>query len=175
VYEVSPFTTRIPRNLHKRKPVGRPIYTESLNVPEQEFTRGFPGVTNRFEWFAIDYTGRFWIETPGLYRFSLTSDDGAQLYIDAELIVDNDGLHPPIDKSGSVQLKRGIHTMRVPYFQGPRFAVALILQIAGPDEKLRIFSTEDFKPPPNPATWNVQDGLNVRDPLTGQTDPGPQN
>src|SRR5689334_293453 len=39
-------------------PVGA-IYTTHLNVPPQDFSVGFPGVTNRFEWFAIDYSGRF--------------------------------------------------------------------------------------------------------------------
>src|ERR1700730_17692995 len=45
------------------------IYTTSLNVPPQDFLIGFPGITQRFEWFAIDYSGKFWIEFPGLYRF----------------------------------------------------------------------------------------------------------
>jgi len=43
--------------------------------------------------------------------------------------------------------------MRVSYFQGPRFQVALVLKVAGPGEALRIFSTEEFKPPSNPETW----------------------
>jgi hypothetical protein len=46
------------------------IYTTSLNVPPQDFLIGFPGITQRFEWFAIDYSGKFWIETPGLYGFA---------------------------------------------------------------------------------------------------------
>jgi hypothetical protein len=31
--------------------------------------------------------------------------------------------------------------------------VALVLCVAGPGEEWRIFSTEEFKPPSNPATW----------------------
>src|SRR4051812_47996445 len=68
------------------------IYTTSLNVPPQDFRVGFPGITDLFEWFAIDYSGKFWIENPGLYRFRLISDDGAMLYIDGELVADNDGV-----------------------------------------------------------------------------------
>src|SRR4051794_11102932 len=63
-------------NFRKLKPVGS-IYATSLNVPPQSFDRGFPGVTDRFEWFAIDYTGRFWIQHPGVHRFLLLSDDGS--------------------------------------------------------------------------------------------------
>jgi hypothetical protein len=160
IYYLPRNTAQIP-DLQRRKPVGV-IYTESLNVPTQYFKEGFPGVTKRFEWFAIDYTGRFWIETPGMYRFALTSDDGAQLFIDGDLIVDNDGMHPPRTKEGSAMLSGGIHSLRVPYFQGPRFNVALVLEVAGPEEEeLRIFSTEEFKPPPNPATWKFPDPSTV--------------
>jgi hypothetical protein len=155
IYHIPRNTAQIP-DLQKRKPAGV-IYTESLNVPAQYFKQGFPGVTKRFEWFAIDYAGRFWIEKPGMYRFELTSDDGAQLYIDGDLIIDNDGTHPPLTKEGVATLSGGIHSLRVPYFQGPRFNVALVLEVAGPQEELRVFSTEEFKPPPNPATWTFTD------------------
>src|SRR5690242_9927754 len=53
-------------NFKKLKPVGS-IYTTRLNIPPRSFTDGFPGVTDRFEWFAIDYNGKFWIERPGKY------------------------------------------------------------------------------------------------------------
>ena len=36
---------------------------------------------------------------------------------------------------------------------GPRFQVALVLSVAGPGEPLRVFSTDEFKPPPNPEDW----------------------
>lgn len=51
---------RLPARMERMKPAGT-IYTTSLNVWPQRFDDGFPGVTDRFEWFAIDYTGRFWI------------------------------------------------------------------------------------------------------------------
>ena len=139
-------------DLSKIKPRGK-IYVSTLNVPLRDFTEGFPGVTKRQEWFAIDYTGRFWIDKPGLYRFALTSDDGSRLDIDDQTIVDNDGLHSAVTKSGSVELSGGIHRIRVQYFQGPRLQVALVLQVAGPDQELRVFSTDEFKPPANPEDW----------------------
>jgi hypothetical protein len=148
----------IPRNskaipdLRRIKPQGK-IYVSTLNIPLRDFTEGFPGVTKRQEWFAIEYTGRFWIEKPGPYRFALTSDDGSRLYIDNQTVVDNDGVHPVATKSGSVELSGGIHTIRVQYFQGPRLQVALVLEIASADEELRVFSTDEFKPPANPEDW----------------------
>src|ERR1700683_3571347 len=80
VYHIRKGSQRLP-DFHKLKPAGA-IYTSALNVPTQSFRAGFPGVTKRFEWFAIDYTARFWIEKPGAYRFALVSDDGSRLYID---------------------------------------------------------------------------------------------
>jgi hypothetical protein len=151
VYHIRHNTERLP-DFAKLKPVGT-IYTASLNIPPQDFRDGFPGVTKRFEWFAIDYTGRFWIANPGLYTFVLTSDDGARLYIDDALIVDNDGLHPPEERSGKSELSGGIHRVRVSYFQGPRLQVALVLQVQRADEPLRIFSTDEFKPPEHPDVW----------------------
>jgi len=143
-------------DFEKRKPVGT-IYASSLNVPPQDFKQGFPGVTKRFEWFAIDYTGRFWIDSPGTYTFALLADDGAWLYIDDQLIIDNGGLHPPEEKAGKVELAGGIHRLRVAYFQGPKWQVALVLKVAGPGEQLRIFSTDEFRPPPNPELWRYPD------------------
>ena len=134
------------------RPVGT-IYTSSLSVYPRYFSDGFPGITNRFEWFAIDYTGRFWVEKPGEYRFSLTSDDGAKLYIDDRVVINNDGVHEPQTLYGHVSLSCGIHRIRVSFFQGPRFALALVLSVARPRERWRIFSTEEFKPPPNPEDW----------------------
>jgi PA14 domain len=151
VYHISKRSKVIP-DLRKIKPQGK-IYVSTLNIPLRDFTEGFPGVTKRKEWFAIDYTGRFWIQKPGLYRFTLTSDDGSRLDIDDQTVVDNDGIHPVATKSGSVELAGGIHGIRVQYFQGPRLQVALVLEIAGPGEQRRVFSTDEFKPPANPEDW----------------------
>ncbi len=138
--------------LQKDKPRGA-IYTSSLNVPPQDYKLGFPGITKRLEWFAIDYTGKFWIGKPGDYRWELTSDDGSMLYVDGNLVIDNGGLHVPVTLTGTTHLAGGIHSIRVPYFQGLKFRVALVLKIAPPGEDFRVFSTEEFKPPADPETW----------------------
>jgi hypothetical protein len=148
IYNVPHNSKRLP-NFHKMKPVGT-IYTTSLNIPTQNFRLGFPGVTKRFEWFAIDYAGRFWAEKEGDYEFSLTSDDGSNLYIDGKRDVDNDGIHATQRRTGSVHLSQGAHDIRVSYFQGPGTEVALVLKVAPPGESPRIFSTDELKPPPSP-------------------------
>lgn len=148
VYHLKPGTHALPKFEHMR-PVGS-VYTTQLNVWPQNFDEGFPNITDRFEWFAIEYTGRIWIDTPGRYRFSLLSDDGAKLYLDDQLVIDNDGVHGARAVSAGATLTRGIHEIKVDYFQGPRFTVALVLAVSPPDGPWRILNATDFKPPNDP-------------------------
>ena len=50
-------------------------------------------------------------------RSSLTSDDGADLTIDKNLVVDNDGRHAAQEQSGEVVLKAGYHEIHARFFQ----------------------------------------------------------
>jgi len=165
IYLLKPDTDQLPK-FEKLKPVGS-IYTSALNIPPRDFLDGFPGVTNRFEWFAIDYSGNFYIANPGVYLFQLTSDDGSKLYIDGKEVIDNDGIHPVQSEICSTTLTGGVHRIRVSYFQGPRARVALILGVARPGEDFRVFSTSEFRPPRNPADWKYGDPNNLpADPTT---------
>jgi hypothetical protein len=159
LYAIPEDTTLLPR-FEQLQPLGN-IYTNRLDVAPRSFQSGFPGVTGRFEWFAIDYTARFWVEEPGKYSFLLSSDDGAALYIDERRLVDNDGIHAPTSLTGNVSLTGGIHEIRVSYFQGPRFYVALRLYVRPPKGKWQIFDTSNFKPPANPAHWKYPNTLNL--------------
>jgi hypothetical protein len=133
-------------DFEKGKPRGT-LYTTSLNIPPQDYKLGFPGISDRKEWFAIDYRGKFWVENAGDYRFELTADDGAMLYVDGQLVIDDSGLHPPVTLNGTAGLREGAHMIRVKYFQGIKYRVALVLKIARPGEEYRVFDTNDFKPP----------------------------
>jgi hypothetical protein len=144
VYHIPPKSTALP-DFERLQPVGF-IYTYTLNVPNRFYEEGMPGVTDRIEWFAIDYEAEFQIGKPGRYRFNLTSDDGSRLYIDGNVVVDNDGVHEALAIGGSVELGAGRHHMRVSYFQGPRDFVALVLEVAAPGEQLHIFDMRNFRP-----------------------------
>jgi hypothetical protein len=151
IYDLPPGQDSLP-DFSTLRPVGA-IYTTRLNVPAQDFSVGFPGVTNRFEWFAIDYSGRFWIEKPGRFQFRLTSDDGSKLYIDNKVLLDVDGIHPPATANQRIKLGCGLHHIRVSYYQGPRYQVALQLSVSGGGKRWRLFDTDEFKPPGNPEDW----------------------
>ena len=68
------------------------------------------------EYIGLRLSGTISVPEDGVFVFGLTSDDGARLWIDGELAVDNDGLHGAALKTGAVALAKGAHTIRVDYF-----------------------------------------------------------
>ena len=92
----------------------------------------------------------------------MLSDDGARLLIDGQTVIDNDGLHPPESASATAVLTQGVHDVRISYFQGPRFSVALVLAVAKAGEAWRLFSTDDFKPPADEGEWGRGEIRDIR-------------
>lgn len=116
------------------------IQMTNLNIPDRSWTDGFPGGSGLIkdlagepliEYFALDLKG-FLKLTPnqleGDYQFALASDDGAILDLDGQEIVNNDGEHGIrwACSTKSVNLRTNvIHPMRLRYYQGPRYKIAL--------------------------------------------------
>lgn len=67
--------------------------------------------------FGFVFDGYLDIPADGLYQFSTESDDGSRLWIGGKLIVDNDGLHAARTINGSIGLRKGLHAIRVAYFE----------------------------------------------------------
>jgi hypothetical protein len=78
------------------------------------------------------------------------------------MVIDNDGVHGARAVSGSATLTRGIHEIKVEYFQGPRFTVALVLAVSPPSGAWRIFNTNDFKPPNDPEQLQKGEVSDIR-------------
>lgn len=68
--------------------------------------------------FGIVYDSYIQIDMPGNYTFFTLSDDGSKLFIGGREVVDNDGNHGTIERSGSIELEAGRHPIKVEYFQG---------------------------------------------------------
>jgi hypothetical protein len=75
--------------------------------------------------------GEFQIDSAGEYTFYLNSDDGSKLYIDDELIIDNDGDHSLLELAGVAELSVGPHRIRIEYFEAGGEAI-LELDFEGP-------------------------------------------
>lgn len=72
VYLIPKDTTVLPDFEHGQVQRVGEIWTNELNIQPRHWRSGFPGLTERFEWFAIDYSGRFWIADPAV-MYSLCS------------------------------------------------------------------------------------------------------
>jgi 4-amino-4-deoxy-L-arabinose transferase-like glycosyltransferase len=101
--------------------------------------------------FSIEWNGYISIPRDGEYRFATESDDGSWVYIDGKLVVDNGGAHPPIYKSGSMNLAAGDHRIIVRYFE------------SGGGAFMRLLWTppgEAEKPIPKDVIYHFKNGYN---------------
>ena len=103
-----------------------------LDWPERRLpdfsTLGEPditGVKNNFDLVDIDETLNHYalllettlkVNKEEEYTFEASTDDGSKLYVDGELLYDNDGAHGPITKIATKTLSKGKHDLRLEYF-----------------------------------------------------------
>lgn len=87
-------------------------YLESGVLPE-------PCITGAKQEDHFGYIFSGWMSAPedGVYTFQTRSDDGSVLYIDDELVVNNDGSHASIPATGMVALEKGFHHYELYYFE----------------------------------------------------------
>ncbi|MDQ3232713.1 MAG: PA14 domain-containing protein, partial [Pseudobdellovibrionaceae bacterium] len=100
---------------------------DAFQIPNRAWSDGFPGQPKLIEWFALRATSHLNVTKSGKHYFKLNADDGAKLYIDGQLVVDNDGQHAQQAVTGSITLNAGDHEIVMEYFQGPRYHIALEL------------------------------------------------
>lgn len=97
-----------------------------------------PGLGTGFLQNGALWKGLLNITAAGTYTFDLPSDDGALLFIDGRLVVNNDGEHgvPTVPGTagnlGSVDLSSGYHSIQVKFGQGTGSG-AVTLNYSGPD------------------------------------------
>ena len=82
---------------------------DAIDIPDGGF--GFK------DHFIVEITAEFDAGNGGQYDFRLTSDDGSKLYLDGKEAVDNDGVHAPVAKEGTVRLSQGWHKLKVRFFE----------------------------------------------------------
>lgn len=120
-------------------------------------------IADRNTQFGVEYKGYIDIPSDGQYTFYTTSDDGSMLYIDDQLVVNNDGLHGAIEKSGTIGLKAGKHAISVSFFQQYGDKV-LAVNYMGPGISKRIVPVSSlFRKVDN----NLLPAINVSDVVKG--------
>lgn len=120
----------------------REVYSDSLEVAQivpHVSIEGCPDVND----FGLTFDGFVKVNQDGVYDFSLTSDDGAVLYIDDLLVVDNDGSHEERKDRGMVALKAGFHSIVIKYHQFGNSAM-LKAEVTDPNGRTHELSTGDL-------------------------------
>jgi len=110
------------------------ICINKFAVEQRYFKGGFPGYNDLDQYFGIRFETNLQINITGVYKFYLNSDDGAILYIDDLNPMNNDGQHSPQMIEKEYFLEEGIHTLRMDYYQGPKWFIALELFWIPPGE-----------------------------------------
>ncbi len=67
--------------------------------------------------FGLFFNGFIEVPNEGVYTFAVSSNDGSRLFIDGNLIVENDGWHGAYEKEGTIALQAGLHKIKLLYFQ----------------------------------------------------------
>jgi len=87
------------------------FYTNEINVPDRQWTLGFPGYPQLNQWFGVCYDGGFNVPTAERYTIVTIADDGVAVWIDGVLVSDNEDF---LGKGGFGNGYRDIETG--PYF-----------------------------------------------------------
>jgi len=96
---------------------GRPTLVRidpQVNYPE---TKGNFADGNLSGEFSVRWRGILHCPTAGTYEFSTNSDDGSQLFIDGQLVVDNGGSHGMRERSGRIELTAGDHQLVLDFIE----------------------------------------------------------
>lgn len=125
LYETGPLT-RLPD--FSTLPLSSVLEVGTLDLP---FSTGPLGPFGLREGYAASFYACLKIPAAGTYTFHLTSDDGSRLWLGGVPLIDNDGVHTPVERSASAILQAGWYSLRVEYFQASGSAM-LRLEVSGP-------------------------------------------
>jgi mono/diheme cytochrome c family protein len=115
------------------KPSGSGV-VDGIRIPE-----GVPE-----DHFGIVFEATLHIQK-GKYQFTLASDDGSKLYLDGALAIDNDGIHPVVEKHATREVSGDI-PIRIEFFENAGGQdISFAVRTVGADGK-----------PGEPATFELQ-------------------
>lgn len=107
----------------------------------QKFT--LEGLKSRGSDFGLVMHGYLDIKSSGDYTFFASTNDGSKLFINNREIINNDGAHATIEKSGKVYLEKGEHLIELRYFQAGA-GKEIKVSWSSPDFEKQEMTKEDF-------------------------------
>lgn len=94
-----------------------PFFQDTIGNINEELSYGNVFGSGMSDKVGVRIHGYIQIDVPGTKTFVLSSDDGSKLYIDGELLIDNDGTHETVTLQGDIDLGLGLHEIRIDYFE----------------------------------------------------------
>lgn len=73
---------------------------------------------NKVSSFGVLWQGGIRIAEAGTYMFATTSDDNSMLYVDGQVVANNNGNHGMQTRSGTIELAAGLHDITIAFIQG---------------------------------------------------------
>jgi len=95
------------------------------------------------EYYGLVFSGYLNAPAEGVYSFFLASDDGSRMILDEKVLIENDGLHALEQRRGVVALEKGLHPVRIEYFNKTG-GEALSISWKGPGIKLEAVPSSAF-------------------------------
>ena len=93
-----------------------PEFSTLTPVASGELTEFTDSPRQQNQFYGFRYTTTLYVPEADEYTFYTVSDDGSALYVNGQLVVDNDGLHSTRERQGSINLPQGEHDIVVEYF-----------------------------------------------------------
>jgi hypothetical protein len=124
------------------------VAVDNLDVAAADFK---PKIGGRNEWFGVHFRGSLNIVESGDYEFCLNSDDGAQLYLDEGLVLNNDGVHEAKEVCEKFNVEAGEYQFDLLWFQAAQGPMALQVTWSKDGGKKEPIPTGAFFPPADAA------------------------
>jgi len=129
-------------------------YTQTDYGINFNWIEGSPGSLVDPNSFSVRFTGQVEVPTAAEYTFYASADDGARLWIDNTLLVDDWDIPGFGERSGRVALSPGKHDLRLDYFESAGSArVALFWSYPGVSKQ--IIPTSRLYPRSGPGSVEV--------------------
>ena len=128
---------------------GCPVFSrvDSVADLQSKFANSwFPvneGIPGDPYYFAVHWTGSFYVAAAMTYNYEMRSDDDSWLFIDDSLVLDLGSIHPKETASYNVDLTVGWHNIDIFFAERHRVESAF---------QLNFFSDLQAEPVPEPAT-----------------------
>ena len=118
--------TELP-SLGLKETMGEPYKTEYIEQIDFHSYYGIFAGSDRSDDVAACFEARLRFQMTGTYSLCLRSDDGSKLYMNDELIIDLDGLHPDETRCTAIEVTSGTSDIMIEYWERGGYAIMYLL------------------------------------------------